>query len=347
MAAIYQTGKEISTFCLQVSLLLGAGIPLSEGLSVMAEDAVKQEEKALLKSMADDVEMGDPFFSVLERTEAFPPYVVRMAKLGQQSGTLDTIMKSLAVYYEKEYFMKKNIRNALTYPIMMAVMLFAILFVLFTRVMPVFTEVYAQLGVQLSPLAQTASQLGGILSGTALVLFVLTALIAAAAVLLSYMGRLPKWSKKLIEWVKSRNRTALAVAGRRFCAVLALTIKSGMELEKGLELAGELVDNEKVEEQIRACELRLQDGVGYFEAMRDTGLFRGFHVQMLKVGSRSGRLDEIMENISGDFERQADDSIDQMISRLEPTMIAILAVAVGMILLSVMLPLAGVLAGVG
>lgn len=87
--------------------------------------------------MGEDVELGDPFFESLERTGAFPPYVVRMAKLGQQSGTLDQMMESLADYYEKEYYMMKNIRNAITYPVMMVGMLLIVLFVLFTRVMPV------------------------------------------------------------------------------------------------------------------------------------------------------------------------------------------------------------------
>ena len=81
--------------------------------------------------------------------------------------------------------------------------------------------------------------------------------------------------------------------------------------------------------------------------MKESGIFSGFHIQMIKVGTRSGHIAEVMKNISEDYEQQADASIDQMISRLEPTMVIVLAVVVGLILLSVMLPLAGVLAGIG
>ena len=137
MAAKVYSGRELSAFCLQISILLKAA-------------------------------------------------VVRMAKLGQQSGTLDQMMESLADYYEKEYYMMKNIRNAITYPVMMVGMLLIVLFVLFTRVMPVFEQVYAQLGVQMSPLSQAASRLGGILSGAALVVFVLLA-VAVGLILLSVM----------------------------------------------------------------------------------------------------------------------------------------------------------------
>ena len=93
--------QELSAFCLQIGLLLEAAVPLDEGLAIMAEDAGCEDEKQLLLYMAEGAELGDPFFKVLEDAGTFPLYVVRMAKLGQQSGTLDQMMKSLSDYYEK------------------------------------------------------------------------------------------------------------------------------------------------------------------------------------------------------------------------------------------------------
>ena len=347
MAAKVYSGRELSAFCLQISILLKAAVPLDEGLYLMAEDAPTEEENKLLHTMGEDVELGDPFFESLERTGAFPPYVVRMAKLGQQSGTLDQMMESLADYYEKEYYMMKNIRNAITYPVMMVGMLLIVLFVLFTRVMPVFEQVYAQLGVQMSPLSQAASRLGGILSGAALVVFVLLAVAVLIAAIAAGAGKELTIAHKLMERLKRNSKTALAAAGRRFTAVLALTIRSGMELDKGMELARELVDNGTVAEKIDICSEKLQLGEGYYEAMKESGLFSSFHIQLIKVGVRSGKMDEVLQEISDDYEQQADASIDAMVARLEPTLVAVLAVAVGLILLSVMLPLAGILAGVG
>ena len=114
-----------------------------------------------------------------------------------------------------------------------------------------------------------------------------------------------------------------------------------------VELARELVDNEKVAERISRCSEQLQAGEGYYQSMKDTGLFSGFYIQMIKVGSRSGHLDRVMEEISGDYEEAADASIDNMIARFEPTIVAVLAVSVGLVLLSVMLPLVGVLSAIG
>lgn len=339
--------RELSAFCLQVSLLLGASVPLDEGLRIMSEDAGSKEEKELLEGLAEEVELGEPLYSAMEQTHKFPPYVVRMAKLGHQTGSLEQMMEELSAYYEKEYIMMKNIRNAITYPVMMAGMLLIVLFVLFVKVMPIFEQVYAQLGVQLSPVSLAASKFGGIFSGAALVLFGLAAVLLAAAWLASRAGHSVSWMEHVKETIKRRNRTALAVAGRRFTAVLALTLQGGMDLEKGMELAKELVDNSRIAEKIDVCAEKLEDGCTYDDAMKESGIFSGFHIQMIKVGTRSGHIAEVMKNISEDYEQQADASIDQMISRLEPTMVIVLAVVVGLILLSVMLPLAGVLAGIG
>lgn len=172
--------QELSAFCLQIGLLLEAAVPLDEGLAIMAEDAGCEDEKQLLLYMAEGAELGDPFFKVLEDAGTFPLYVVRMAKLGQQSGTLEQMMKSLSDYYEKEYRLLVNVKNALTYPIMMVVMLLVVLFVLFSKVMPVFDQVYEQLGAKMSPAARSAIRLGGLFSGAAL--------IAAAVIALAVFG---------------------------------------------------------------------------------------------------------------------------------------------------------------
>lgn len=341
------TGRELSAFCLQISLLLSAAVPLEEGLSIMAEDAATEDEKQLLLFLSEEVEMGTPFYMAMENSGIFPNYVVRMAKLGQQTGTMDGMMSALSIYYEKEYYLMQNIKNALTYPVIMIFMLLTVLFVLFTRVMPIFERVYEQLGAELSPLSRSAIRLGGIFSGVALVLAVVLVIVVSALYIASRFGKKIHIVERFVDWIKRKNKVALAVAKRRFTAVLALTMKSGMELEKGLDLAGELVENSRVKEQIERCRDDLELGANYYDAMKKTGLFSGFHIQMIKVGTRSGRLDNVMEEISDDYEQEADTSIDNMIARFEPTMVAILAVSVGLVLLSVMLPLVGVLSAIG
>lgn len=338
--------SQLSAFCLQVSLLLEAAVPLDEGFSIMAEDAADENEKKMLLYMAEGAELGDPCFKVLEDTGVFPAYVVRMAKLGQETGTLDQMMKSLSDYYEKEDRLIKAVKNAVTYPAMMIFMLLVVLFVLFARVMPIFSKVYEQLGAEMSPVAQSAIRLGGIFSGVALVLVALIAVVVAGMSIAAKMGIHVNFIQNVIRQIKNRSKIAQAIAKRRFTAVLSLTLRSGLEFEKGLELAGGLAENDVISEQLKKCSEKLELGESYYDALKETGMFSGFYIQMIKVGTRSGHLDSVMEEISNDYEEIADTAIDNMIARFEPTIVAVLAVSVGLVLLSVMLPLAGVLSAI-
>ena len=151
---------------------------------------------------------------------------------------------------------------------------------------------------------------------------------------------------KITTEIKNRSKIAHAIAKRRFTSVLSLTLRSGLEFEKGLELAGELAENDRIAEQVKKCEEKLELGESYYEALKETGMFSGLYIQMIKVGTRSGHLDSVMEEISNDYEEITDTAIDNMIARFEPTIVAVLAVSVGLVLLSVMLPLAGVLSAI-
>ena len=107
----------------------------------MAEDAADEKERQMLLYMSEGAELGDPCFKIFKDTGVFPDYVIRMAKLGQETGTLDQMMKSLSDYYEKEDRLIKTLKNAVRYPAMMILMLLVVLFVLFVKVMPIFSKV--------------------------------------------------------------------------------------------------------------------------------------------------------------------------------------------------------------
>ena len=341
------TGLALSGFCMQISILLESAIPLYEGLKVMAEDSPVQREKEILTELSDKVRMGLPFHQAVREAGCFPAYVVNMSMLGERTGLLDTTMERLAVYYEKEYYLAENLRKAVTYPAMMILMLIIILFVLFTRVMPVFSGVYEQLGTSIPPAAAAAIRLGGILSGAALVL---AAILIASALILWLSGKRGVQSTlalSLLEKIKARSVIARAAADRRFCNVMAMSLQCGVNLPDAFGLAQTLVDNRTVEEQIKNAKEAVSQGKGFYDSVKEAGLFSGFELQLIRVGSRAGQLDRIMDRLAIDYEQKSSEAIDSMIARLEPTIVSVLAVAVGLVLLAVMLPLAGVLSSIG
>lgn len=341
------TGLALSGFCMQVSILLQSAIPLYEGLQVMAEDAPGEREREILTAMSDKTRMGFPFSQTIAEAGCFPDYVINMTLLGERTGTLDVTLESLSDYYEREYHLAENLRKAVTYPAMMILMLIVILFVLFTKVMPVFSGVYEQLGTSLPPVAEAAIRFGSILSGVALTAAAVLATVMVIMWMMGKSGRNSALATSVLEKIKSHSKIARTAADRRLCSVLAMTFRCGMDISEGFKLAETLVDNKAVVQGIHKCQEQLAVGQSFYESVKVSGLFTGFDLQMVRVGSRAGQLEGIMKKLADDFDKKSVESIDGLIARLEPTIVSVLAVAVGLVLLSVMLPLVGVLSTIG
>lgn len=341
------TAKEISAFCTGISLLVGSAVSLDEGLYTMADDAGSKGEKILLTEMALSMENGASFSETLKKARVFPEYVISMAAVGEETGTLEMIMNSLAEYYEKEHSLTKAIKNALTYPIIMIFMLVVVCFVLLVKVMPIFEDIYEQMGTQLPVAAKTAIEVGGIVTGAVIVIILVMAAAALIIGILIKRGVEVQWTKSILDKIKTRNKIALAIAKRRFTAVMSLAIRSGMDMKKGLDMAQGMVENKKATEMIRKCKDNYTGEIGFYETIKLSGFFSGMDLQLLKVGNRTGRLDIAMDQISARYEEEVDTSIENMIGRFEPTMVAALAIVVGMILFAVMMPLVGIMSSIG
>lgn len=340
-------GLVLSRFCMQLSILLRSAVPLYEGLEAMAEDGENEGEKQRLLAISEQLRMGEPLSAALKETGAFPDYVIHMTRLGETTGNLDVCMESLAGHYEQEYYLSENLRKAITYPSMMVVMLLVILFVLFSKVMPVFTGVYESLGTSVPAAAQAAMEFGTVFSGAALILATIAALVMGFAALSGRFGRQPAFIQAIYGSIRNRSRVARAAALRRLCAALSLSMKSGLRTEEGLDIASGLVQNEGLKEQIQAVRADIASGSDFYEAVKKNRIFTGFDLQMIRTGSRAGQLDTVLDSLAEDYAQKSQDSIERMISMLEPAVVAVLAVAVGLVLLAVMLPLAGILSTIG
>lgn len=337
----------LSGFCMQLYLLFQSGVSFSEGLSVMAEDARDEAEKSILTAMAENLELGASLTETIKKTGIFPSYMEEMIRLGEQTGTLDRTLQSLSEYYDREARLAESLRRALTYPAMMVVMLLVILFVLFVRVMPVFSGVYEQLGAQIPPVAQAAIQIGGIASGVALVVIALFAVAVFSFRLLGKSGKQPAFAASVIQSIKARSSISRLTALRRFCNTMAISMQCGLLTEDGLTMSESLVEHPELSASIKKTKESILEGNTFYESVKNAGIFTGFDLQLLRVAGRAGQTDQILEKLSDDYDQKATDALDSMVAKMEPIIVTILAVAVGLVLLSVMLPLAGILSTIG
>lgn len=126
-----------------------------------------------------------------------------------------------------------------------------------------------------------------------------------------------------------------------------MSLSAGLDVDESMNLVSDLVEQERLKNKVAICREKLAEGAGFAVAMAEAGIFSGMHAHMMQIGFRTGSLDEVMRKVADQYEEEADTAIQNTLSVLEPTLVAVLAVIVGIILLSVMLPLVGIMSGIG
>lgn len=341
------SNEELITFCSQMALILKSGISSLEGIYIMEEGDIAGDGKEILEEIRKELEMCGMLYPAMKKSGVFPEYALHMTEIGEQTGRLDETMEALAAYYQREEEILEEVKNAVTYPVAMLGMMLVIIVVLFVKIMPVFEQVYLQLGQEMTGVARNILNIGNWMRQSAVVLSVIAVivLIFAAAVVFSEKFRNKVMKKagtigfmKKIAWKRARTR---------FASGMAMSLKSGLDMDESLKLAGRLVDYEPLNEQITKCQEKMEMGKSFPKALKEAHIFGGMQERLMVIGYETGATDEVMEQAADLYQKELQDQIQKMIAILEPTLVGILCVIVGVILLSVMLPLVGIMAGIG
>ncbi|MEG2082244.1 MAG: type II secretion system F family protein, partial [Oscillospiraceae bacterium] len=229
MAKTQLSHRELSAFCEQLAMLLKAGIPIGDGLDMMLQDTSLKEGKEILQTTYNEYEKGGGLHNALDVCGVFPKYMLDMVKIGEVSGHLDNVMHALSQYYDRERQVSDNVRSAVRYPAVMIVMMLAVVGVLVVKVMPVFGQVFSQLGSEMSGVSAAIIHFGELLSKYSVVLVVIAAMLLALWV---YCTKTQK-GKKLAEIIAQKNWLTKGVyakiADARFASGLSLMLSSGID----------------------------------------------------------------------------------------------------------------------
>lgn len=337
------SNTEVSAFCSQMSMILRSGIFVMEGISIMLEDTKAPEEHALLTQIDETLQDTGILHEALRRTGAFPEYMLQMIRIGEETGKLDDVLTALSVYYDREASIAQAIKNALTYPLIMVFMMLLVILVLITKVMPIFDQIFQQLGNEMSGFSKAVLDLGIAVNRYSAVLVILLILLACAAL---YFGKTKNGRRQIhsfaihIPLIRSFTEKLTAC---RFANGMSLTLSSGMSPEECLSLTSDLIGQEDFTRKLTACQEAIKNGQELSEAFTEAEIFSGLYARMASIGDRTGALDEVMQEIADRYQEEIDLKFTGIIAALEPTLVIILSLIVGLILLSVMLPLMGIM----
>ncbi|WP_287713381.1 type II secretion system F family protein [Blautia sp.] len=341
------SNNELSTFCSQMALILRSGISSTEGLSIMLEDAPQEEGQQILRTVLEHIEQTGCLWSSLEEAQFFPKYLCNMVEIGEQAGRLDDVMASLAEHYEREDAISKNIKSAVTYPLVMIVMMLAVVLVLITKVMPIFEQVFEQLGTGLTGISKSIMGFGQVLNRYALVFIVIAAVVIALFFYFSCTSRGRESLRNFAGRFFLTKGLSEKLAAARFASGMSLALSSGLDTDQSLEMVSRLTDHPAMQEKIQTARNLISEGAGFSDALSKAGIFSGLYARMVHIGFHTGAMDDVMRQIAAQYGEEVNEQITGLVSKLEPTLVAVLSVVVGMILLSVMLPLMGIMSSIG
>lgn len=339
---------EISSLCLELSLLLHAGVGIGDGLALMADEEDSSSHE-LLTQLAAQVDGGSSLAGALRDCRRFPDYVCGLTEVGERAGRTEETLAALARYYQRRDRLDRQLRSALLYPAVLLLIMLAVVIVLLARVLPVFDSVYAQLGGRLTGVAGGLLALGRTLDAA---MPLLCLLLGAVVVFLAlFAGSLPFRSRVLSLWRRRWGDRGVSrkLSDARFAQALSMGLSSGLPLEEALSLSAALLEEAPPSAQARCrdCLNLLAEGESLAQAMGKTGVLPRADCRLLDLGLRGGSGDTAMEQIAGRLSEESEAALEEKVAQVEPALVVAGSVLVGLILLSVMLPLMHIMTAIG
>lgn len=335
--------EDTALFCSQAAMVLKSGIPLVDGIGALCDDFQQSRQGPLFQRLREALEATGALTAALEMAPVLPEYAIGMVRVGEQAGKLDDVLLALADSYQREGQVRRNLKQAVLYPAALSILMAAVIGVVVFFVMPVFSQVLRGLGVGLYATAERVMNAGMIL-GVATMAVVGALLIAGVVlVMLLRTGKRERVLGALRHLTPLFGRIARTTDAERFATGMSTLLVSGYPIEEALPMVARLSGDRDMREKVEAIEHSVAQGVSFSEAVGQAQIFDTLHARMLRAGAVAGKLDSVLLRLAGIYRERFDRDLANVEALIEPILVALLAIIAGAILLSVMLPLAGLL----
>ena len=335
--------EEISVFCEQISLILSADIPLYEGMETLESDYAGTAGEAVYRVMVETVRDCGSLAAAVEVAGVFPDYMVGMVRVGEEAGQLETVMRRLADHYMREAQIRSGAVSAVRYPLTLIGIMLLVIAVLIFQVMPVFEKAFMSLSGGMSGTSSAMVRAGQAAGVTVFAVMLVLLCVCAVVALLIWKGKKLQLKEKLMESIKPLRSLNRLIAAQKLASVMSMLLGSGFPMEQALELMEKVYSGEKHKALMREMTQKVLDGETIATAIEETKLFDSLHLRMIRVGFTAGQADEALGKVANLLTQEIDEKMARLISLIEPVLVVVLSALIGSMMLSVMMPLAGVL----
>lgn len=340
--------KDLALFCQQIESILKAGVPTVNALEMVANTTKSSKLKKTIISCIEKLRGGMSMAnSFAEYPEVFPLIMCQMIKAGEESGKLDEIFYRLSIQFEKSYKLKNTIKKALAYPKMIIVVVIIALIVVCTVVVPMFVKIFKQIGADLPLTTKMFIALSNLFTK-----YWFPALIGVVLLIVSWvLFSRSDYGRDLIDRLKLKiplvNNLEVKTASANFARTLSTLVESGLDYPKALEIARDTMGNVVFRDAVEQIRLDVSNGYTLNQSLKKTELFPELLENLLEIGEDTGNIEEMLNNSANYFEDEVETATLQLTSALQPIIIIVMGVFVGMLVYSIYSPMFSMYRGIG
>lgn len=338
------TMKDFSVFCRQFAVILNSGITVTEAVQTLVQQTQKKQFQDVLKGVYEQLLKGKMLSDCLKGyKDIFPIFFINMIQVGEASGCLDLVLNRLAEYYEKEHKMRKKVKSALTYPIIVLIVAVGVITLLMVKVIPMFVDMLKNTGGELPMVTKIVMGVSNFMVNNLLILLVIlfSIIVGIGYYIKTENGRY-KFDTLQLKFPLIKNLIVKVVTAK-FARSMGILLKSGIPIISAIEIITNLIGNKFVEEKFKKCADEIKEGKGISNSIKQVQIFPPLLTQMVSVGERTGELDDMLTRTATFFDEEVEEAIEQLTAMIEPIMIIFLAVVVGVIILAIMLPMVNIM----
>lgn len=350
MAKKLLESSALSAFCESMALMFSAGIQTDESVHMLAENMKDSPLKRACDNMYTRLINGSNLADAMAASGAFPTYAVNMVQAGEHTGRLEQVLRTLGVYYDEEDRLFAKIRSSIGYPAALLCIMSVILAFTVAVILPVFVDVYESLSGSLTSGSFSSVSISIGIGYAALAITLLATLVVLIGVLMTRSERGRERMLRLLEKLPFSRQAMYQMALSRFSSTLAIYIASGENVDDAMRDSLPMISHKGLRKKVAAAYdalIDLEHSKGFAQVVADFEVFEPVYARMLTIGTRSGSIDDVLDRLSATFFDDAIQQLDRVIDTTEPVLAAFLTIAVGATLISVMLPLIGIMGSIG
>ncbi len=333
-------GDDLVVFTRQLSTMIEAGIPILEALDALAEQTSNLHFRSVINVVKEDIELGSSLSaSFAKHPKTFDSLFVNMVKVGETGGVLNEILNRISDYMEKTLRLRRKVKSAMIYPMVVITMAICITVVLLVKVVPTFASIYASFNQKLPAPTLLLITVSEVVKKNILWLI---AILILLGFILSRLYRTEKGSL-IIDGLKLRvpifGELIRKVAISRFCRTLATLIQSGVPILESLDIVGHTCGNRVLEVVVEEVKNTVREGESIAAPLVKSGIFPPMVTRMIAIGEKSGQMEKMLTKVAEFYDDQVDAAVAGLTSIIEPLIIGFLGIVVGFIVIALFLPI--------